>query len=133
MIWLMSRFSLLVRTLNLYQPWQHMWIYIRVLEASSSLPSNLNTIKSQHSEKGSCFIACGIRYVFDLALISQYNYSGCVHLIVANQSTHVIYKGCAALCGQGKEYYMSPVISQQSFDSTNLPNLGYTAASIIWK
>lgn len=75
------------------------------------------------TEMGPNFTACGIRYMSDDALISQYNYSGRVHLITANQSTQITYKGCVALCGKGNEYYTWPIISA-TLTTWVLPILG---------
>jgi hypothetical protein len=72
---------------------------------------------------GPNFTACGNRYMSDPALIAQYNYSGPVRLITANQSTQITYKGCLALCGHGNEYYSWPTISA-TLTTWILPILG---------
>ncbi|KAF9694814.1 hypothetical protein EKO04_007064 [Ascochyta lentis] len=72
---------------------------------------------------GPNFTACGVRYMSDPALILQYNYSGRVRLIAANQSTQITYKGCIALCGHGNEYYTWPVVSA-TLTTWILPILG---------
>ena|SRR5690242_4647207 len=69
------------------------------------------------------FTDCGIRYMSDSALISQYNYSGRVRLVEANQSTQITYDGCLAVCGNGNEYYSWPVISA-TLTTWILPILG---------
>ncbi|KAF2630322.1 hypothetical protein BU25DRAFT_362432 [Macroventuria anomochaeta] len=72
---------------------------------------------------GPNFTACGIRYMSDPSLISQYNYSGRVRLIAANQTTQITYKGCVALCGKGNEHFTWPVISA-TLTTWILPILG---------
>ncbi|KAF1362030.1 hypothetical protein EJ07DRAFT_109422 [Lizonia empirigonia] len=72
---------------------------------------------------GPNFTACGIRYMSDPVLISNYNYSGRVRLVPANQSTQITYEGCVALCGHGNEYYTWPVISA-TLTTWILPILG---------
>lgn len=42
------------------------------------------TIGPAHVAMGPNFTACGIRYMSDPVLISNYNYSGCVRLVPAN-------------------------------------------------
>lgn len=69
------------------------------------------------------FTDCGIRYMSDPALILQYNYSGRVRLIEANQSTLITYHGCIAMCGEGNEYYTWPIISA-TLTTWILPILG---------
>ncbi|KAH6622175.1 hypothetical protein C7974DRAFT_362444 [Boeremia exigua] len=72
---------------------------------------------------GPNFTECGIRYMSTPALIEQYNYSGRVRLVEANQSVQITYEGCLELCGKGNEYYTWPVISA-TLTTWILPILG---------